>query len=480
MISSTFGLLQRIGRSLMLPVAVLPVAGLLLGIGSANFSWLPGLMSDIMAMSGDAVFSNLALIFAIGVALGLSDNDGAAGLAATVGFAIMTATMGVMAKLHGIEPATIIGIPSLNTGVFGGIMIGAVAAYLFNRFHNIRLPEYLGFFAGKRSVPIITGITAIFLGIFLSYVWPPIGNAIDSFSHWAAYQSPTTAFGLYGLVERSLIPFGLHHIWNVPFFFEVGEYVDPETGKVIKGEIQRYLAGDPTAGNLAGGYLYSMWALPAVGLAIYHSARPEKRALVGGIMASAALTSWLTGITEPMEFAFLFAAPVLYVIHCILTGLGFALITSLDIHHSVTFAHGAIDFLIYFPLSQNAWLFILIGPVWALMYYTIFRVLIAKLNLMTPGRESEASEVSHLSDIGNELAHTLIQALGGKDNIKNVDACITRLRVSVRDISRADIPKIKQLGAREVLVVGDNLQAIFGTQSDNIKTEMNAVLVASN
>ncbi|WP_459782364.1 glucose PTS transporter subunit EIIB, partial [Photobacterium sp. R1] len=163
-----------------------------------------------------------------------------------------------------------------------------------------------------------------------------------------------------------------------------------------------------------------------------------------------------------------------------LTGLGFALITSLDIHHSVTFAHGAIDFLIYYPLSQNAWLFILIGPVWALMYYTIFRVLIAKLNLMTPGRESEESEVSNLSEIGNELANTLVQALGGKDNIKNVDACITRLRVSVRDISRADIPKIKQLGAREVLVVGDNLQAIFGTQSDNIKTEINAVLVASN
>ncbi|SIN86578.1 glucose-specific PTS transporter subunit IIBC [Salinivibrio sp. ES.052] len=477
MFSHAFGLLQRIGRSLMLPVAVLPVAGLLLGIGSANFAWIPDSVSEIMAMSGDAVFSNLALIFAIGVALGLSDNDGAAALAATVGFAIMTATLGVMANIHGIEPAMIIGIPSLNTGVFGGIMIGAVAAYLFNRFHNIQLPEYLGFFAGKRFVPIVTGIAAIFLGIALSYIWPPIGGAIKSFSHWAAYQSPTTAFGIYGFVERSLIPFGLHHIWNVPFFFEVGEYVDPESGKVITGEIQRYLAGDPTAGNLAGGYLYSMWALPAVGLAIYHAARPDKRALVGGIMASAALTSWLTGITEPMEFSFLFVAPVLYAMHCVLTGIGFALVTTLDIHHSVTFAHGAIDFLIYYPLSTNAWLFALIGPLWALMYYSLFRLTISKLNLLTPGRETAETEVSQLSEIGSELAHQLVSALGGKENIKNVDACITRLRVSLNDIQHADIAAIKQLGAKEVLVVGDNLQAIFGTQSDTIKSEIKAVLV---
>ncbi|WP_064604510.1 glucose-specific PTS transporter subunit IIBC [Photobacterium sp. J15] len=480
MFSSTFGILQRIGRSLMLPVAVLPIAGLLLGIGSANFSWLPDLVSNIMAMSGDAVFSNLALIFAIGVALGLSDNDGVAGLAATVGFAILTATMGVMAKLHGIETATVIGIPTINTGVFGGIIIGAIAAVLYGRFYNIKLPEYLGFFAGKRFVPIVTGLSAIALGIVMSYVWPPIGGMIDSFSHWAAYQSPTLAFGIYGFVERSLIPFGLHHIWNVPFFFEVGEYINPETGDVIRGEIQRYLAGDPTAGNLAGGYMYSMWALPAIGLAIYRSARPEKRALVGGIMASAALTSWLTGITEPMEFSFLFVAPVLYVIHCIFTGLGFALVSALDIHHSVTFAHGAIDFLIYYPLSSNAWLFIVIGPIWALMYYTVFRLMISKMNLMTPGREADESDITQVAKIGSELAEKLITALGGKTNIKNVDACITRLRVSLHDIKQADINTIKKLGAREVLVIGDNLQAIFGTKSDNIKTEINEVLVATN
>ncbi|GAL03624.1 PTS system glucose-specific IIB / IIC component [Photobacterium aphoticum] len=259
----------------------------------------------------------------------------------------------------------------------------------------------------------------------------------------------------------------------------MGEYVNPETGEVIKGEIQRYLAGDPTAGNLAGGYMYSMWALPAIGLAIYRSAKPEKRALVGGIMASAALTSWLTGITEPMEFSFLFVAPVLYVIHCVLTGIGFALVSLLDIHHSVTFAHGAIDFLIYYPLSQNAWLFILIGPMWALLYYSIFRFMITKFNLPTPGRESEQDDLKKVAVIDGELATQLVAALGGKKNIKHVDACITRLRVTLHDMQLADVQAIKQLGAREVLVIGDNLQAIFGTQSDHIKTEINQVLLVN-
>lgn len=479
MITASFGLLQRIGRSLMLPVAVLPVAGLLLGIGSANFSFLPDIVSQVMATSGDAVFSNLALIFAIGVALGLSDNDGAAGLAATVGFAIMLATMGVIAKLNGIETSPVLGIQTLNTGVFGGIFIGVIASVMYRRFHNIQLPEYLGFFAGKRFVPIVTGLSAIVTGIILSYVWPPIGGVINTLSHWAAYQNPTLAFGIYGVVERSLIPFGLHHIWNVPFFFEVGEYTNPETGTVIKGEIQRYLAGDPTAGNLAGGYLYSMWALPAVGLAIYHSASKEKRAVVGSIMVSAALTSWLTGITEPMEFSFLFAAPLLYVIHCVLTGLGFALVTALDIHHSVTFAHGAIDFLIYYPLSRHAWMFILIGPLWALMYYGIFRILIAKLNLATPGREKEEDRIQNVLEVDVTLAHRIIEALGSKQNIEHVDACITRLRVSVKDISQVNSQFLKQLGAHEVLIVGNSLQAIFGTRSDGIKSKIQQVLLTA-
>src|ERR687891_1804976 len=232
-----FGWLQKIGKSLMLPVSVLPVAGLLLGVGSAKFSWLPAGVSNVMAQAGGAVFGNLPLIFSIGVALGLTGNDGVAALAAVVGFAVMVATMGVMAPLVGYEPRPIMGIASIETGVFGGILIGGVAAILFNRFYRVQLPPYLGFFAGKRSVPILTAFAAVFTGIALSLIWPPIGGVIDRFSHWAASENPGTAFALYGVVERSLIPFGLHHIWNVPFFFEVGQYVDPVNGQVLTGEI---------------------------------------------------------------------------------------------------------------------------------------------------------------------------------------------------------------------------------------------------
>src|SRR5687768_14335315 len=246
---TAFGWLQKIGKSLMLPVSVLPVAGILLGVGSADFAKeMSPIVANVMAQAGGAVFGNLPLIFAIGVALGLTGNDGVASLAAVVGFAVMVATMGVMAPLVGYEPKPIMGIPSIETGVFGGILIGAIAAILFNRYFKLTLPPYLGFFAGKRSVPIMTAFAALALGVALSLVWPPVGGAIDRFSRWAALGNPSIAFALYGLVERALIPFGLHHIWNVPFFFEVGQYLEPGTGKVIRGELYRFTAGDPTAG----------------------------------------------------------------------------------------------------------------------------------------------------------------------------------------------------------------------------------------
>ena len=384
-----FGSLQKIGKSLMLPVSVLPAAGILLGVGSAKFKVLPAVVSDVMAQAGGAIFGNLPLIFAIGVALGLTGNDGVAALAAVVGFAVMLATMGVMAPLLNYDPKLIMGIPSIETGVFGGILIGAVAAILFNRYYRLTLPAYLGFFAGKRSVPILTAFSAVFVGIALSFVWPPIGHGIDAFSHWAATAHPATAFALYGVVERALIPFGLHHIWNVPFFFEVGSYVDPATGKTIHGEIYRFTAGDPTAGNLAGGYLFKMWGLPAAALAIWRTAKPENRARIGGIMISAALTSFLTGITEPIEFAFLFVAPALYAIHALLAGAAYWVAIELGIHHSTTFSHGLIDYIVLYPHSTRGWWLLWLGPLWALMYYMIFRTLILKFNLKTPGRESD-------------------------------------------------------------------------------------------
>ena len=482
---AAFGWLQKIGKSLMLPVSVLPVAGILLGVGSAKFAWLPPVVSSVMAQAGGAVFGNLPLIFAIGVALGLTGNDGVAALASVVGFAVMLATMGVIAPLLDYEPTAIMGIPSIETGVFGGILIGAVAAILFNRYFRIQLPPYLGFFAGKRSVPILTALAAVGVGIVLSFVWPPIGRGIDVFSRWAASGNPAAAFALYGVVERSLIPFGLHHIWNVPFFFEVGQYVDPATGNVIRGEIHRFTAGDPTAGNLAGGYLFKMWGLPAAAIAIWKTARPENRARIGGIMISAALTSFLTGITEPIEFAFLFVAPVLYAMHAVLAGVAYFVAIELGIRHSTTFSHGLIDYVVLYPNSERGWWLIPLGLLWAGLYFVLFRTMILKRDLKTPGRELDEATLATVGGpaaVGEEplptaagddaMAPRLVAAFGGADNIRSLDACITRLRVDLHDVSRASAETLKSLGASGVMKVGNGMQAVFGTRSENLKTDM--------
>ena len=385
-LQSAFSLLQKIGKCMMLPVSVLPVAGILLGVGSANFGWLPESLSLIMAKSGDAIFGNLPLLFAIGIAIGLTDNDGVAALAGTVGWVVFLAAMGVCAKLQGIEVKPIMGIPSIETGVFGGIIVGLIAAMVFSRFYRIQLPSYLGFFAGKRSVPIITAFAVIAAGAVLSFIWPPIGNAIAAFSHWAVHGRPALAFTIYGVVERALIPFGLHHVWNVPFFFQAGDFTDPATGKVIHGEIARFIAGDPTAGNMTGGYLFKMWGLPAAAIAMWRAARPENRAKIGGIMISAALTAFLTGITEPIEFAFLFVAPVLYGIHALLAGLSYFVCIALGIKHGFTFSHGLIDFVVLFPKSHDALWLLVLGPIWAAVYYGVFTFAIRRFNLLTPGK----------------------------------------------------------------------------------------------
>nr|WP_321271338.1 PTS glucose transporter subunit IIBC [uncultured Tolumonas sp.] len=469
-----FGNLQQVGKALMLPVSVLPVAGILLGVGAAKFSVLPATLSSVMEQAGGAVFGNMALLFAIGVALGFTKNDGVAGLAAAVGYFILTKTVTVVAPLlAGLDPTAADFAAQAenvsNVGVLGGVIAGGIAAYMFNRFYRIQLPEYLGFFAGKRFVPLSTGIVAIAAGVVLAFVWPPIGGAIKAFSHWAAYQNPALAFGIYGVVERSLIPFGLHHIWNAPFFFEVGEYTNA-TGQVFHGEIARYIAGDPTAGNLAGGYMFKMYGLPAAAIAMWHTAKPENRAKIGGIMVSAALTSFLTGITEPIEFAFLFVAPVLYAIHALLAGSAFVVMILLGMKHGTTFSHGLIDFLVLFSQSTKGIMFPVIGLIYAAIYYTVFRVAIVALDLKTPGREDESAEESTLT--GSDLAGELVHAFGGKDNITNLDACITRLRVSVKEIAKVDQSKLKSLGAAGVVVAGSGVQAIFGTKSDNLKTDM--------
>jgi PTS system glucose-specific IIC component len=474
MFKNAFAFLQKIGKSLMLPVSVLPVAGLLLGFGASNFSFLPEVVSHLMAAGGGAIFGNLALIFAIGVALGLTENDGVAAIAAVVGYVVLLATMGVMAPVLGSEPAMVMGMKAMETGVFGGIIAGALAAGLFNKYYRIELPPYLGFFAGKRFVPIATGIAAIFVGVILSLIWPPIQGVIKSFSLWAAYADPRLAATLYGFVERMLVPFGLHHIWNVPFFFEIGNFVDA-SGKAVHGDIARFFAADPTAGILSGAFLFKMFGLPAAAIAIWHTAKPENRVKIGGIMISAALTSFMTGITEPIEFAFLFVAPQLYVIHAFLAASTQFVANSLNIHMGFSFSQGGIDFLMFNALgkyAQNWWLILPLGAVYAAIYYSVFRFVIVKLNLKTPGREDETAEEHIVDSSEHGRARELVLAFGGRSNISGLDACITRLRISVKDISKVNQPKLKAMGAAGVMVVGNGIQAIFGTQSDNLKSDM--------
>ncbi|MBG3013199.1 PTS glucose transporter subunit IIBC [Proteus faecis] len=470
MFKNLFVVLQKIGKSLMLPVSVLPIAGILLGVGSADLSWIPSSVSQVMAEAGGSVFSNMPLIFAIGVALGFTNNDGVSALASVVAYGIMSKTMLVVAPwVLGLSPNSVEIQRLTDTGVLGGIIAGIIAASMFNRFYRIKLPEYLGFFAGKRFVPIISGLIAIFVGILLSFIWPPIGTAIQRFSEWAAYQNPAVAFGIYGVVERALVPFGLHHIWNVPFQMQVGEYVN-SAGQVFHGDIPRYMAGDPTAGMLSGGFLFKMFGLPAAAIAIWHSARPENRVKVGGIMISAALTAFLTGITEPIEFSFMFVAPILYVIHAILAGLAFVICILLGMRDGTSFSHGLIDFIVLSGNSSKLYLFPIIGILYAITYYSIFRFLIVKLNLKTPGREVEDKNAKQADK--SAMGQSLVAAFGGKDNISSLDACITRLRIGVKEIEKVDRDELKRLGAAGVVVVGSGIQAIFGPKSDNLKTEM--------
>jgi PTS system glucose-specific IIC component len=481
MFKSAFGILQQIGKALMLPVAVLPIAGLLLGIGASHFSWMPMIVSQVMEKSGAAIFGNLPIIFAIGVALGLAKNDGVAAVAATVGYFVMTATLSVMAVFLDVPVLAGRTVPTIDTGVFGGIIIGVIAATLFNRYYRIQLPIYLGFFAGKRFVPIAAGVAAIAAGLVLSVVWQPVQAGIDTFSHWAAENDPRMAATVYGFVERLLIPFGLHHIWNVPFFFEIGSYTDA-AGKVVHGDINRFFAGDRTAGILAGAFLFKMWGLPAAAIAIARAARPENRAKVMGMMVSAALTSFLTGITEPIEFSFLFVAPVLYAVHAVLAATTQFVANSLDIHMGFTFSQGAIDFLlfnVFGKTAQNWWLTLILGPIYAVIYYTVFYNAIVRFGLRTPGREDDGAEVGTAVATGDDrfaMARGLVAAFGGRDNITHLDACITRLRVGVANIAKVDQAAFKRMGAAGVMVVGQGLQVVFGTQSENLKTDMDEYL----
>lgn len=495
-----FSYLQMIGRALMLPVALLPAAGLLLGIGSMlknpefirNFpmldaAWIQS-ATNILSSSGDIIFANLPLLFAVGVAIGLSDGDGTAGLASIVGFLIMNMTMGSVSGLtseiiQGNPMYTeVLGIPTIQTGVFGGIIIGITSSILYKKYKNIQLPQSLGFFAGKRFVPIITAIVSLIIGLLMAWIWPTIQNALFDFSRSMINANQTISAFVFGTVERMLIPFGLHHIWYNPFWYQFGEYASL-SGQVVLGDQNIFMAQlrdgvQFTAGTfMTGKFPLMIFGLPAAALAMYHEAYDEKKKLALGLFFSAALTSCLTGITEPIEFMFIFVAPLLFGIHCLLAGLSFVSMQLLNVKIGLTFSGGLIDFILFgvIPNRTPWWLVIVIGMLLAVIYYFLFRIIIRKLDLKTPGREDEEIYISEELKMNIEksgLAGEILLALGGPKNIKYLEACITRLRIVVNNQKKVDEEKLRKLGATAIMKIGDSIQAIFGPQSDLLRDQI--------
>ncbi|MEM5315721.1 N-acetylglucosamine-specific PTS transporter subunit IIBC [Paraburkholderia sp. JHI869] len=462
--------IQSLGRALMLPIAVLPVAGILLRFGQADM-----LNIKIIADAGGAIFDNLPLLFAIGIAVGFAkDNNGVAGLAGALGYLVQTA---VMKDIN----------DKLNMGVLSGVVAGVVAGMLYNRFKDIKLPEFLAFFGGKRFVPIVTGLTCLVLGIVFGYVWGPVQGVIDTAGHWLTTAGAIGTF-VYGLLNRLLLVTGLHHILNSLVWFVFGSFTPAAGGAAVTGDLHRFFAGDPTAGSfMAGFFPVMMFGLPAACLAMLHEAPKDKRAMVGGLLFSMALTSFLTGVTEPIEFTFMFLAPVLYAIHAVLTGLSLAICSLLGIKLGFTFSAGAIDYVLNYGLSTHGWYAIPLGVVYAVVYYGLFRFFIRRFNLPTPGREASAGDTAIASTMsgvavpagGAASAATLsraaryIDALGGAANLKVVDACTTRLRLTVVDPAHVSEPALKAIGARGVLKRGgESVQVIIGPEADIIADEM--------
>lgn len=472
--------LQKIGKALMLPVATLPAAALLLRFGAINYetefhlgSSVGGFLNQYIApfllAGGSAIFDNLSLIFAVGVAIGLA-GDAVAALAAVIAYMVLTS---VLSKVPAAMPF-IADDAKLNMGVLGGILAGGVAAYCYNRYHNIKMPEWLGFFGGKRFVPIITSISMVIIGLIFGIIWGPIQEALTSLGKTIVDLGALGA-GLFGFFNRLLIPFGLHHVLNAIAWFQIGDFTDA-AGKVVHGDLNRFFAGDKSAGMFMTGFFpIMMFALPAAACAIIHTAKPEKRKAIASVFIGTALASFLTGITEPLEFAFMFAAPLLYVIHAILTGVSGYIVTAMGIKHGFGFSAGLIDYGLNFPLSTNAWLIIPIGLAFAVVYYFLFRTLIVKMNINTPGREDDDVEVSSTgrANTMQDKAQKVLAHIGGKENIVNVDACITRLRLILKDDKIINEKGLKDLGAAGVMKLGQgSVQVVFGTQSELLKDEI--------
>ena len=459
-----FNLLQKIGKALMTPIAVLPVAALLLRLGFGDIPFIDGQVAAIMKSAGDAIFSNLDLLFGIGIAYGLAkNNDGAAALAGAIGVLIAKAVYMSIDK-------------DVNMGVFVGIIIGVLAGTLYNRYHSIKLPEFLGFFGGKRFVPIITAIAAIGVGVLAGYFWHFAQSGIDAFSSAIIGLEEVGTF-IYGTLNRLLIPLGLHHILNSVFWFQLGEFTHVKDGVevVANGDLHRFFAGDKTAGvYMSGFYVVMMFGLPAMAYAIYLNTPQSNRKKVGAILAGVAFTSFLTGITEPLEFLFLFVAPLLFVLHALLTGLALALAQMLDIHAGFGFSAGFIDYVINYKLATNPLLILPLGALFSVIYFvsSYYTIKLFKLKIF----EDDNSD-NTLTTHSDDEAQAFIDALGGKENIVETDACITRLRMTVKDNSHLDDTMFTSLGAKGVIRPNiTSMQIVLGTKAENIAEKIKEAL----
>lgn len=491
------GSLQSIGRALMLPIAVMPAAALLLRFGQDDLLNLPW-----MAAAGDAVFGNLSVIFAVGIAIGLSGGEGAAALAALVGYFVFN---GVFTKI--IPQVNGAPDPKINMGVFSGIIVGLVAAGLYRRFFDIRLPDYLAFFGGRRFVPIITALVTLVLGAIFAVIWPPIQDVINAAGK-GIVDLGAPGVAIYGFGNRLLIPVGLHHVLNTYAWFQLGDFTGPKG--LVHGDLTRYFAGDPTAGNfMAGFFPIMMFGLPAACFAMIRQARFPK--VAAGILISAAFTSFLTGVTEPIEFAFLFVAPLLFGLHAVLTGTSLAVCYLLNIKIGFGFSAGLLDYLLNFGKSNttNPILLLVVGVVYAVIYYFVFSFCISRFNLATPGRGETSTGMSADwilpesqrgpkpvaagqakasleggTTIGESaddiLARNVLVALGGKQNVQSVEGCITRLRLFVNNPDEIDDATLKSLGASGVIKRGKIAQVVLGTQSDRIAERIKHLLKQSS
>lgn len=477
---SPLEILQPLGRALMLPIAVLPVAGLLLRLGQPDL-----LNIGFMAAAGDAIFSNLGLLFAIGVAVGLAkENNGAAGLAGVVCFLIAVEGAKTLLK---VPAETVAGLPEAQAALAAaaykvkalaklsvpvGILSGVIGGLFYNRFSDFKLPEYLAFFSGRRFVPIVSGVAGLGIAVLLGLGYEGVNGAVDGASR-AIVGSGEVGLLVFGFLNRILIVTGLHHILNNIAWFVVGDF------QGATGDLRRFFADDPTAGAFMSGFFpVMMFGLPAACLAMYHTARPEKKKAVGGMLFSLALTSFLTGVTEPIEFSFMFLAPVLYAVHAVLTGAAMALMNLLNVKLGFTFSAGLFDYVLNFGKATNPLLLVPIGLVYGGVYYGLFRFFIQKFDLKTPGRELDDTATPIVATGGGRGAD-FVAALGGASNLVSVDACTTRLRLIVADQGAVNEPALKALGARGVVRPSDKaLQVVLGPIADGVAGEIRAAMGA--